>query len=349
MRPAALLLAAFACFGAELKPISPAGVKPVGPYSPGIVAGDFVYVSGQGARDASGKLPDGIEAQTRQTLENIKAILQAAGLTIEHVVYTQAYLADLNNYEAMNRIYGGWFIKDPPARSTVGVTRMPTDTPVEISAVAVRDLSKKTVVNFAGANPVPISPAMMAGSRLYLSGILGRNADTNRLPEKTGDQVKMVFDRAARVMKAAKMGLGDLDFVNIYYTQKVPLAKVRSVAEKRLKKTTARAYIPVAAIPLGANVEISGVANADGTVFVSLETGTTGQVLSKLKEALTRQGLSMDSVVAANVYLDDIDNFATMNQTYASFFGAIPPTRTTVQPTPPAPGKLNSISLIAVK
>lgn len=349
MRVAALLLALVACFGAELKQISPAGVRPVGPYSPGIAAGDFVYVSGQGARDAAGKLPEGIEAQTKQTMENIKAIVEAAGLTMEHVVYTQAYLADIANYDSMNRVYAGYFPKDSPARSTIGVTRMPTDTPVEISAVAVRDLSKKKAVSLSGRIPAPISPAMMAGERLYLSGILGRDADTNRLPEKPSDQAKLLFDRAATVLKQAKMDLGDLQFVNIYFTDKMPLKEVQSATEKRLKKSTSRAYIPVAAIPMGANIEMSGVARAQGTVFLSLQTGATDQVLNALKAELTKQGLTMDNVVAANVYIDDINNFATMNKTYASFFGAVPPTRTTVQPTPPASGKPNSISLIAVR
>src|SRR5215510_2836689 len=78
--------------GAEKRAIAPAGVKPIGPYSPGVLAGDFLYVSGQGGRDADGKLPDTIEGQARQTLQNVKAIVEAAGLTLEHVVYCQVYL-----------------------------------------------------------------------------------------------------------------------------------------------------------------------------------------------------------------------------------------------------------------
>ena len=72
--------------------IAPPGPKPVGPYSPGILADDFLYVSGQGGRDAEGKLPATIEGQVRQTLQNVKVIVEAAGLTMEHVVYSQVYL-----------------------------------------------------------------------------------------------------------------------------------------------------------------------------------------------------------------------------------------------------------------
>ena len=80
---------------AQRRVIAPPGPKPVGPYSPGIMAGDFLYVSGQGGRDRDGKLPDTIEGAGRQTLQNVKAIVEAAGLTMEHVVYTQVYLNDM--------------------------------------------------------------------------------------------------------------------------------------------------------------------------------------------------------------------------------------------------------------
>src|SRR5690349_12789312 len=91
--PAALCCAAFCCAAlcsaAERKVIFPPGAKPIGPYSPGIQAGEFLYVSGQGARDPQGNMPAGFEAQVRQCLENIKTIVAAAGLTMDHVVYTQ--------------------------------------------------------------------------------------------------------------------------------------------------------------------------------------------------------------------------------------------------------------------
>src|SRR6185503_15046227 len=109
------------------------GPKPVGPYSPGIMAGDFLYVSGQGARDRDAKLPEAIEAQVRQTLDNVKGIVEASGLTLEHVVYTQVYLHQMANYETMDRVWREYFPKTPPARSVLGVHRMPTDTPFEIS------------------------------------------------------------------------------------------------------------------------------------------------------------------------------------------------------------------------
>ena len=87
--------------GAEKRAIAPPGIKPIGPYSPGVLAGDFLYVSGQGGRDAEGALPATIEGQARQTLQNVKAIVEAAGLTMEHVVYSQVYLNDMAHYDAI--------------------------------------------------------------------------------------------------------------------------------------------------------------------------------------------------------------------------------------------------------
>src|SRR6266576_1126128 len=72
--------------------------KPVGPYSPAILAGDYLFLSGQGARDAAGGMPEGIEAQARQCLENVKAIAEAAGLNLKHIVHLQLYLEDKENF-----------------------------------------------------------------------------------------------------------------------------------------------------------------------------------------------------------------------------------------------------------
>ena len=157
-------------FAAEKKVITPAGARaPVGPYSPGIMAGDYLYVSGQGAAKADGSFPETTEQQTEQCLNNVKAIVEGAGLTMEHVVYAQLYLKNMAAYDDANRVWAKVFPKDPPARATLGVAKMPTDTPVEVTVVAVRDLSRKKVVYPGG---------VMVGDRLYLSGSFGRQIGT---------------------------------------------------------------------------------------------------------------------------------------------------------------------------
>src|SRR5919106_1328121 len=106
MRLLILLALAASVVAAELKIITPAGGRPpVGPYSPGIMAGDYLYVSGQGAAKPDGTFPETAEQQVQQCLNNVKAIVEGAGLTMQHVVYSQLYLKDIANYDAANRVW----------------------------------------------------------------------------------------------------------------------------------------------------------------------------------------------------------------------------------------------------
>lgn len=113
--------------------------RAIGPYSQGVQVGDWVFTAGQvGAEPAEGMLKDSIEAQTVQALENLGAILAAAGCSWEHVVKTTVYLRDLRDFAAFNAIYAE-VVKEPlPARSTVQAARLPKDALVEIDAIAYR-------------------------------------------------------------------------------------------------------------------------------------------------------------------------------------------------------------------
>jgi len=106
------------------------------PLSPAVRAGDFVYVSGQVPVDATGiVIQGGIEAQTRQVLENVKAALALAGCTMDQVVKTFAILSDAREFGAFNKVYGSFFPTEPPARTTVEA-RLMIDIKVEIEAIA---------------------------------------------------------------------------------------------------------------------------------------------------------------------------------------------------------------------
>ncbi len=112
----------------------------IGPYSQAVaVLNGFIFTSGQIPLDPStGGIVDGdIKAQTRRVLENIRAVLVAAGSGMEHVVKTTVYLTDLGEFAAMNEVYGSFFSSTPPARTTVQVARLPRDARVEIDAIAV--------------------------------------------------------------------------------------------------------------------------------------------------------------------------------------------------------------------
>mgnify|MGYP001085784795 CR=1 FL=1 len=115
--------------------------KAIGPYSQGIKAGDFLYTAGEAGVDpVTGNLVDGgIATQTRKALENIKAILEAAGASLERVVKCGVFLADLADFQAMNAVYAEFFPpdKNPPARTTIQAARLPMGALVEIDAVAL--------------------------------------------------------------------------------------------------------------------------------------------------------------------------------------------------------------------
>jgi 2-iminobutanoate/2-iminopropanoate deaminase len=114
------------------------GPKPIGPYSQAIQAGGFLFASGQVALDPHSNdfLPGDIRQQTERVLENIKGILEAGGVNLHHVVKTTVFLKDMNDFAAMNEVYGKYFTVAPPARSTVQVARLPKDALVEIEVVA---------------------------------------------------------------------------------------------------------------------------------------------------------------------------------------------------------------------
>ena len=118
---------------------TPSAPAAIGPYSQAIKAGHLLFVSGQVPIDpASGQIVAGdIAQQTRRVFENIGAILHAAGLSFDAVVRTTVYLADMNEFAAMNEVYATYFSAPAPARATVQVSRLPRDARVEIDAIAV--------------------------------------------------------------------------------------------------------------------------------------------------------------------------------------------------------------------
>jgi len=116
--------------------IMPPGAKPGGNYSPGIMVGDTLYISGQAGEDAAGKIPADFDAEVKQSLANIDAVLNAAGMSPADVVSAQVYLTDAATFPRMNAVYTSYF-KDPrPTRTTVVVARLVGDGHVEITVTA---------------------------------------------------------------------------------------------------------------------------------------------------------------------------------------------------------------------
>ena len=251
------------------------GAKPAGPYSPALQAQDFIYVSGQGVRDSQGKMPDGIDAQARQCVENVKALLDAAGASMKDVTAAQFFLLDMKHRPLVEKLWaehGGTPVKESV---WLGVARMPTDTTVEITVYARKGTagkSSRSVVNYVDG----------AGS----DGVVG---------------VAALGGGAKKASLALRVG---------------PAPAV---------------YCPV----------VTGDASTGGVEE------QTKSAFAKLQSCLEKNGTTLAKVVATNVYVDNIDDFAKMNAVYATYFPGVKPTRTTVQPLAPgkAPGKVRIAAL----
>lgn len=110
----------------------------VGPYSQAVKTEQFIFVSGEKALDLSGRLIEGgIAKQTRVALENIKAILEAAGSSLNNIVKVNIYMTDISKFDEMNKVYAEYFPKDRPARVTVSVAELPVGAEIEIDAIAL--------------------------------------------------------------------------------------------------------------------------------------------------------------------------------------------------------------------
>jgi len=112
--------------------------------SPGIMAGDSLYCAGAGSRDPkTGEHPEGFENQVKQSMENLGAVLRAAGLDFSDVVNSNVYLTDIKNFQAMNKVYKNYFPQKPPARTTIAVPALPGGSHVEITFIASRNKKRK--------------------------------------------------------------------------------------------------------------------------------------------------------------------------------------------------------------
>jgi reactive intermediate/imine deaminase len=248
--------------GAAPSQQSPAMVRG-GPSS--VDAGDYVYISGQGPRGAAGALPAIFSAQVRQALNNLKSVVEATGLTMDHVVYTTVYLTDINQYGEMNKVYGEFFGKIPPARAVLGVAGLP-EPPIEINAVAVRNLSERQAVSPPGyKSDEPFSPGILTHDRLFVSATPGTLPPGDRVVDPQAAQVDLALDRMKAVLEAAGLDLGHMVFVNPYLTTNFPMRVMNQHYASRFEfgNTPARATIEVASLPGGAQIEYTGVAVRD--------------------------------------------------------------------------------------
>ena len=201
----------------------PAGRKRVGdppaglPFSPAILAGDTLYVSGKGDQLPGGGHPATFEEQVRQALRNVEATLKQAGLDHRHVVMSHVFLDKYENLEVADRVYREFFrAGDEPACATVFVDWIPGGSHVEVTCIATTDLSTRKLVRPAGIAAVPregsvtASPAVWAGNTLYLSGLSGAKPPGGVATGDLGEQVHQMARNHVAVLDAAGLALDDI-------------------------------------------------------------------------------------------------------------------------------------------
>jgi 2-iminobutanoate/2-iminopropanoate deaminase len=264
---AGLLLSFAACAQAQLQAVAPrqAPARNNAFGSPSVDAGDYLYVSGQGPRRPDGSTPRDFAQQVRQSLENVRAVVEAAGLTMEHVVYLQVYLEDIHQYGELNKVFAEYFPKIPPARAVLGVARVP-EPPIEITAVGVHDLSRRQPVSPPNYKPDgAYSPAMLTHDRLFVSTMPGSDPSSGKIPEDAATQVDLALERMKAVVEAAGLKLSNMVFVNPYLTREIPMRIMNEHYARRFEfgNTPARATIEVSSLPEGVHIAYTGVAVRD--------------------------------------------------------------------------------------
>ena len=252
----------------ERRVINPANFKPHDrPYSSSILAGETLYVSGQGSRDADGKLPETFQAQMRQCLQNVRDILQGGGMDFENAVWMNIYLKDLSNYEVMNRVYWETIGKNPPARTVLGIADLPAGNSVEINCIAVRDARSKRAVWLPGrgqgtsADP----PAVLAGDMLYLSAQDSWDPKSGKYPEDLSAQVKQALENVGEVLNSAGMTHKNVVWVNPYMDNFKRYEEMNRVYASFFEfgNTPGRGTIEVAQLPRQNHIVLSCIAGAD--------------------------------------------------------------------------------------
>jgi enamine deaminase RidA (YjgF/YER057c/UK114 family) len=252
---------------AQIKPITSSAVpsKPDALGSPAIDAGDYVYVSGQGPHRADGSTPSDFTDQVKQCLDNIKSLVTAAGLTMDNVVYVNVYMDDTTKYADLNQAFAAYFPHDPPARGILGVAANP-DSSIQISAIAVRDLSGKKSITPPNYKPnKAFSWGMLTHDRLFISNMPGIDPATGKIPADPAAQVTLALDGLKAVNEAAGLTLANMVFVNPYLTDEVPHNVMNKLYAARFEfgNTPGRATIEASSLPEGAHIAYTGIAVRD--------------------------------------------------------------------------------------
>jgi 2-iminobutanoate/2-iminopropanoate deaminase len=340
------------------------------PFSLGILSGDFLYLSGSiGTKPGTRELPEGIEAQTKQTMDNLASTLKAAGMDFSDVVQSTVYLSDSRHFRAFNEAYRPYFSKDPPTRATVEADIAIPGALTEIAMVAVRPgIERRAIVpQGTDASTMPFSPGILAGNTLFVSGMLGRDAATNSVTSDVGSQTRQTLENIGRVLEAADMDFKDVVSCRVFlddarffqdmneayrsffpenpparatvrarlmgtaYGVEIQCTAVRDPSRKVVVAEEAqRSSSPFSpAIQVGNRLYLSGFIGRGPDGYGDIK-AQTRQTLENLKGTLQAAGMDFSNVDNVMVFVSDIRYFADMNEVYREMMPTPPPARATV-------------------
>lgn len=238
----------------------------VGLFSPGVQVGKTLYISGKGDQIPGGGHPATFPDQVKQCLENVKSTLKLAGMDMQNVVTAWVFLDDLNNFAAMNEIFKSYFSKDPPARTTLQVGKIPGDSHIEITCIAYSDLAERKIVAPPDFVPgkLPFSPGILAGNTLYISG-KGDQLPDGKHPATFPEQVKQCLENVGATLKDAGLSFKNVVLSNVYLDNYENMEAMNKIYSQYFESgnTPARGTIFVDKMPGDSHVEITCIATTD--------------------------------------------------------------------------------------
>jgi 2-iminobutanoate/2-iminopropanoate deaminase len=318
-------------------------------------AGHTLFISGQLGLPAAGAM----DAQARQAMDAIGGVLKAAGLGYQHLVKCHVYLANMDDYAAMNAAYGSYFTERVPARTTVQAAGLPDGAGVQIACVAFADLARISVVRPpAGSLPAPLgpySPAVWAGDTLYLSGMGGQDPATRAVGESVEAQVAQTVANITTTLKAAGLGLSDVVWAQGYGTRLDEAAALDAALAKAVGSPRGMIVLPRLPGPIRAELTFVATKGRGPAVYADAVTAAGADVeaqarraFSRIADTLAKGGATLADVTLVSVYLSDIADLPKTDTVFRETFRKDPPARVTIQVQPQGAERVR-IGAIAVR
>lgn len=333
-------------------PAAKAPARPRLPFTSAVRVGDTNYLAGLGSRDPKlGGHPEGFEAQVRQLMVNLQALLKRNGLDFGDVVHAHAYSTYAGRFDEFDRIYREYFPGVPPALTSIGVRRLPA-TEVEISFIASHRPHSEVIVPGAAPHPNRISFATKDGDYLYISGTDSRDLKSGQLP--SGDfstHARRCLENVGAALKAGGMSYRDAVKVEVYLTDLKQLDAFNALYRSFFSEDPpSRTTVGVTELPKGApvlmnlvaapgkkvvqpagiprNPDLSPAIRVGDRLFLSgglaKKSGAVGaqvrEVMDELGRILNAAGMNFANVVEGKVYVANMEDYAAMNEAYGSYF-----------------------------